>query len=197
MLGSWAAGVRPYLLGQPHSGTRLQFLQWSRDPSGHPSLLCPSLYALCGHDQWMMEPRKGEPRGHPPHLRESMTPVLSSGWGRRRSPSCPLHRAGLREPLLVLSSHPHWAFLPPGANLGNLEGLPRPFFRLLGPGSWVSPAIPQRSGPPPALLGLAHSGQWRGTQPGAGSFPLGCSRRPPLATQPHMSLTPLARRGEG
>lgn len=117
-------------------------------------------------------------------------PVLSSGGGRRGSPSCPLHRAGLCKPLLVLSSHPHWAFLPSGANLGTLGGLPRPFSRLLGPESWVSPTMPQRSGPLPALLGLAHSGQWRGTQPGAGGFPLLQQEAPigyPAPREPHCS----------
>lgn len=66
-----------------------------------------------------------------------------------------------------------------------LGGRPSP----LGPGSWVSLAIPQRPGLLPALRGSAHSGPWRGPQPGAGGFPrvaagdpMGCfpaQREPP------------------
>lgn len=47
-----------------------------------PSLMCPYFYALCGHNQWMMEPGKREPWGHDPIQEGSVTRVLSCGRGR-------------------------------------------------------------------------------------------------------------------
>lgn len=134
ILGSWGEVAPPWAAS---FRDQAPVLRMEQGPLWPPQPSVPSLYALCGHGQWVMEPRKGEPRGHTPHLGESMTPVLSSGEGRRGSPSCPLHRAGLCKPLLVLSSHPHWAFLPPGANLGTLGACPghSPGCLGQGPGS--------------------------------------------------------------
>lgn len=130
----------------------------------------PSLCALCGRGQRRWRLAGGAP-GTGPTREGPVTPALSPGcrWARVSEP--PPHKAGPREPLLARSCHPHWALLPPGANLGTLGGGgPGPFSSLCGSGPWVPPIIPQTSGPPPALLGVAPSGQW-GAWPGVGSFP--------------------------
>lgn len=58
--------------------------------------------------------------------------------------------------------------------------------------------MPQRLGPPPALLGLAHSGQWRRAprSPGTGSFPWIAAGDLHLLPSLMCTCLPLTGRGE-
>lgn len=138
--GSQAVGVRLWLLRSLCQRPASKSWDGAPDPLDTPSLSCPALYALCGHGQWtMMEPGKGEGLGTQPHLGGFWDPCDVLWMRQVRVFELPLSKVGPCKPLLILSSYPIWALLPPGANLGTLSGCSSAFSSLFGPGSWVSP----------------------------------------------------------
>lgn len=155
--------------------------------------MCPHLYALWAQSVNDGAWEEGAPGARPqPGGFHDHCAVFWTAQGRVFK--LPLHEVGPCKPLLILSSHPHWALLP-GANL------------VIG-GGGAAPASPPTSlgqGPvsaPPHTLQTLEIGQahcqlsWAAEGAGLeqGAF-LSCSRRPSLASQPHGSLPSISLEG--
>lgn len=155
---AWTVGVRPCLSGESWSEVRF------KAPLGIPSLMRSSPHALSGRGQWVMEPGKGEPPQYPPQaggVRDPCTVSCRPGPSSR-----PLHKAGPYEPLPVLAPTP----IGPSFLLVLIWGPWGAAQDLLGPGRWVPPAVPQRSGHCRLHWAWHISGSGGRTQPGAGGF---------------------------